>query len=255
MATNRHYVITVGTAADLSGLEKDLDKALKKPRTIKVNAKDTEVKNTTKSVKDLDNALKDQDSTMQGNLLTFQAANMILSKTIDIMSSMVEQVYKLNGAVTEYKKVTDLTGDSLDKYVNKLSTMGREVARTGDEMVEAATEFRKNSFSDEDSASLALVSTMYQNIADEAISAGDSASFLIAMMKAFNVEAKDATSIIDAVNEVSNSYAVSSADIATALPKVSATLAQAGNSMSESIALLTGATELMPGNASRVARG
>ena len=133
--------------------------------------------------------------------------------------------------------------------------MGREVAKTGDEMVEAATEFRKNSFSDEDSASLALVSTMYQNIADEAISAGDSASFLIAMMKAFNVEAKDATSIIDATNEVANNFAVSSADIATALPKVSATLAQAGNSMSESIALLTGATELMPGNASRVARG
>lgn len=255
MATNRHYVITVGTAADLSGLEKDLDKALKKPRTIKVNAKDTEVKNTTKSVKDLDNALKDQDSTMQGNLLTFQAANMILSKTIDIMSSMVEQVYKLNGAVTEYKKVTDLTGDSLDRYVSKLSTMGREVARTGDEMVEAATEFRKNSFSDEDSASLALVSTMYQNIADEAISAGDSASFLIAMMKAFNVEAKDATSIIDATNEVANNFAVSSADIATALPKVSATLAQAGNNMSESMGLLVGATELMPGNASRVARG
>ena len=91
--------------------------------------------------------------------------------------------------------------------------MGGQVARTGSEMVEAATEFKKNSFSDEDSASLALVSTMYQNIADEAISAGDSASFLIAMMKAFNVEAKDATGIIDAVNEVSNNFAVSSSDI------------------------------------------
>lgn len=117
--------------------------------------------------------------------------------------------------------------------------MGGEVARTGTEMVEAATEFRKNSFSDEDSASLALISTMYQNVADEAISAGDSASFLIAMMKAFNIEAKDATSIIDSVNSVSNAFAVSSSDLALAIPKVSATLAAMGNSMEQSIGLMT----------------
>lgn len=122
-------------------------------------------------------------------------------------------------------------------------------------MVEAATEFRKNSFSDEDSAILAKVAVTYQNVSDEAISAADSSSFLIAMMKAFNVEAENAVGIIDAVNETANKFAVSSGDIATALPKVSATLAQAGNTMSESIGLLVGATELMPGNASRVARG
>ena len=213
MATNRNYGVTLGAYLDTTEYDKKMKELESKKHNVNLTADSKSVKDSTKNVKDLDNALKNQDNTMQNNLLTFQAANMILSKTIDIMSSMVEQVYKLNGAVTEYKKVTDLTGDSLDKYVSKLSTMGREVARTGDEMVEAATEFRKNSFSDEDSASLALVSTMYQNIADEAISAGDSASFLIAMMKAFNVEAKDATSIIDAVNEVSNNFAVSSSDI------------------------------------------
>lgn len=69
-------------------------------------------------------------------------------------------------------------------------------------MTEAATEFRKNSFSDEDSANLALISTMYQNVADDAISASDSASFIIAMMKAFNVEASESVRIIDAINEV-----------------------------------------------------
>lgn len=40
---------------------------------------------------------------------------------------------------------------------------------------------------------------MYQNIADEEISAGDSASFIIAQMKAFNIEAQDSVHIIDAV--------------------------------------------------------
>lgn len=67
-------------------------------------------------------------------------------------------------------------------------------------------EFRKNGFNDEDSAQLARVSSMFQNVADEQISAGDSASFLISQLIAFNQTSGDveanATHIVDAVNEV-----------------------------------------------------
>lgn len=41
---------------------------------------------------------------------------------------------------------------------------------------------------------------MYQNVSDEAISAGDSASFIIAQMTAFGIEAENASHIIDAVD-------------------------------------------------------
>ena len=50
-------------------------------------------------------------------------------------------------------------------------------------------------------------------MADEEISAADSASFIIAQMKAFNIEAENAEHILDAVNEVSNNFAVSSSDL------------------------------------------
>ena len=68
-------------------------------------------------------------------------------------------------------------------------------------MVASATEFRKNSFNDEDSAMLAKVANMYINVADEAISASDSASLIISQMKAFGIEANNAMRIIDAINE------------------------------------------------------
>lgn len=63
-------------------------------------------------------------------------------------------------------------------------------------------EFRKNGFNDDDAATLGLVATQFQNIADEAISAGDSASFIISQLIAFNQEAEDATHIIDAVDSL-----------------------------------------------------
>ena len=115
-------------------------------------------------------------------------------------------------------------------------------------------EFRKSGFSDEDSANLALVATMYQNVADESISAADSAGFIIAQMKAFNIEAENATHIIDAVNEISNNYAVSSSDLANNLGKVSSALAVGGNSFEEVLGMMTAITEITR-NSSTAARG
>lgn len=120
-------------------------------------------------------------------------------------------------------------------------------------MVEAATEFRKNGFNDEDSAILATVATKFSNVADEAISAGESASFIISQMIAFGIEAENAESIIDKVNETANSFSVSSGNLATALGIVASTSAAMGNSLDETLGIVTAITE-QTRNASKSAR-
>lgn len=121
-------------------------------------------------------------------------------------------------------------------------------------MVEAATSFKKSGYSEEDSAELARVASLYQNIADEQLTAGDSADFIISQMKAFNIEANDAESIINKVNEVSNNYAVSSTDLARGLQLVSAALSIGGNNLDEVLGLMTGGVEITR-NATKMARG
>ena len=115
-------------------------------------------------------------------------------------------------------------------------------------------EFRKNGFNDEDAAQLGLVATMYQNVADEAISAGDAASFIISQMVAFDIPAENAQHIIDAVNEVSNAFSVSSADIAGSLGNMSAVMSQTGATFEEALGMLTAITEVTR-NASKASRG
>lgn len=121
-------------------------------------------------------------------------------------------------------------------------------------MVDAATEFKKSGFTESESADLALVAQMYRNIADEEISAGESANFLVSQMKAFNLTAADSQHIIDAVNNVSNNMAVSSADLATNIGKASAALAVGNNTYEESLALMTGIVEITR-NGAKAARG
>ena len=85
---------------------------------------------------------------------------------------------------------------------------------------------------------------MYQNVADDAISAGESANFIISQMKAFGLEAEDATHIIDALNEVSNTQAVSSADLANNLGKASAAMALGNNTYEQALSMMTAITEI-----------
>ena len=120
-------------------------------------------------------------------------------------------------------------------------------------MVEAATEFRKNGFNDSDAATLAKTATVFQNVSDEAISAGESASFIISQMIAFGIEAKDAQSIIDKVNETANKFSVSSGDLSKALGIVASTSSAMGNSIDQTLGVVTAITE-QTRNASKSAR-
>ena len=105
-------------------------------------------------------------------------------------------------------------------------------------MVEAATNFRKNGFNDEDSATLAVVASKFQNVADETISAGESADFIISQLIAFGIEAENAERIIDSINEVSNNFSVSSGDLSKALGVVASTSGAMGNSMEETLGII-----------------
>ena len=81
---------------------------------------------------DVDSGSIDQAAKSAENLgLTFKEANLIMSKSLDIITSMVDEVYALDSSLTEFKKVSDLSGASLDNYTNKLSEIGKTVARTG----------------------------------------------------------------------------------------------------------------------------
>lgn len=121
-------------------------------------------------------------------------------------------------------------------------------------MVDAATSFKKSGFSDEDAKQLAVIAQMYTNVADETLSAGESADFIVSQLKAFNLEATKAEHIIDAVNNVSNNMAVSSADLATNIGHASAAMAVGGNTYEETLAIMAGMVEITQ-NGAKAARG
>ena len=63
-------------------------------------------------------------------------------------------------------------------------------------------------------------------------------------MKAYNIKANNAQSIIDSLNILGNNYATSSADLGEGLSNSASSLAVSGNDINQSLAMLTGMAEI-----------
>lgn len=122
-------------------------------------------------------------------------------------------------------------------------------------MVSAASMFRKSGFNDQDSAILASVAAQFQNVADTAISAEDAAGSIVSQIRAFGEDAGFAQKVVDAYNEVANSFSVGTNDLSKAMEVASAGLATYNNSFEEILGLVTAGSEVMVGRSAQVARG
>lgn len=72
----------------------------------------------------------------------------------------------------------------------------------------------------------------------------ESTNSIISTMKAFGIESSDTMSIIDKFNEVGNNFAITSAGIGEALQRSASALHEAGNTIDESVALVTAANSV-----------
>ena len=141
MATTkgRNYSILVGIKLDTSDVQKQLDAIKGREIKVKVSVEgNEELKETAETMgqlpkrsKTVKDSIKDQADEVEKLGLTYQQANAIMSKSVEIIGSMVDSVFSLDDALTSFKKVSDLSGQSLDNYVEKLTQMGLEVGRTG----------------------------------------------------------------------------------------------------------------------------
>ena len=73
----------------------------------------------------------------------------------------------------------------------------------------------------------------------------ESTESIISTMKAFGIESSDTMGIIDRFNEVGNNFAITSAGIGEAMQRSASALYEAGNTIDESIGLITAANSVI----------
>ena len=125
MASN--YSIIVDAELDLKKIKEQLKEVASNGVDLKVHG----AAQGKKEIDDVTNSTRQLNEAGQDLELTFNVAHEVFSKFLSVVKDMTGQVYELDAAITEFKKVSDLTGSALDDYVDKLSQLGQEVGRTG----------------------------------------------------------------------------------------------------------------------------
>ena len=131
MASNTDFSILARVVLDVSDIQKQLNNAAKNIKDVSIKVNTDGVDSAKQGLSGVASSLGDVSKAADDGMLTWQQYREMLDTATDAIKNFAEQTYEVDAALTELKKVSDLQGDSLNKYVQGLTSAGKEVARTG----------------------------------------------------------------------------------------------------------------------------
>jgi TP901 family phage tail tape measure protein len=154
-------------------------------------------------------------------------------------------IVDLDTSLTELNKVADLSNSQLRAFTDNAYEAGKTLGRTGKEVIDATTEFKRAGFTMQESFDLSQKALLLTNIGDGITDVKEAAGSIIAILRGYQMEASNTAHIVDLLNEVSNKYAVDTNNLTNGLQRASGTLSQTGTSVEELTGLLTGGYEAL----------
>lgn len=153
------------------------------------------------------------------------------------LREVYNNVLELDTAVTELKKVSKMTGDEMNEYLDRTATNARELGANISDLVSSTADWKRLGYTDKDSEELARVSALMANVGDQIDNATTASSYLISTMQGFGLVADDAEHLLDCMNQIANTEPVSMNDLGIIMQKSSAAMSAAGNTYQETLSL------------------
>ena len=162
-----------------------------------------------------------------------------MSKAVAMFKSMVSNVVELDTAMTELYKVTNETKDAYAQFLSGSADTAREVGATMTDVINSTADFARLGYTLSDSEELAKAALIYKSVGDGIKDVDEASQSIISTMKAFGVEAENTMTFVDEMNYTGNNFAICTAGFGDALIRSASALSAAGNTMEQSIALIT----------------
>lgn len=156
----------------------------------------------------------------------------------------VTYVREIDSALTELKKVTDETDETYAQFLKTMSQTGAEVGATVKDLTNMAASWARLGYSIEQAGELAKSTAVLLNVS-EFTDADTASEALISTIQAYGYAAEDSMHVVDVLNEIGNNFAISSDGIATALQDSASSLMAAGNNLEQSVAMIAAANKVL----------
>lgn len=156
----------------------------------------------------------------------------------------IQYIREIDLALTELKKVTNETEQTYDKFLKTAAKTADKLGSTMQEVISSTADFSRVGYTFEQSATLAESALTLMNTS-EYTDIGSASEALISALKAYGYAAEESMHVVDIFNEIGNNYAISTNELATSLTSSASALELAGNSLEQSVALLTGGNTIL----------
>lgn len=156
----------------------------------------------------------------------------------------VTYVKEIDSALTELKKVTDETDETYAQFLKTMSQTGAEVGATVKDLTNMAANWARLGYNIQEAGELAKSTAVLLNVS-EFTDADTASEALISTMQAYGYAAEDSMHVVDVLNEIGNNFAISSDGIATALQDSASSLMAAGNNLEQSVAMIAAANKVL----------
>ncbi len=182
-----------------------------------------------------------------GKLGTYFSATMLITQGIQAMRSMYDNVVKVDTAMTELYRVTDLSSSQYttlyDNMVSSAKTYGAEL----DSLINSTASWVRLGFNTDDANRLAEITAMYQHVTD--LDESTAVENLVTAYKGYqeqllNLTGNDVTAAVEMVADIfdklGNELPVTAAQVGEGLTKCASVMESAGATIQEASGMIVG---------------
>lgn len=207
-----------------------------------VNAEFTELRKRIEAAGDAGLSFGDKFKKSWEYIKSQFSAFALIREAVNLMKEAYQNIKNIDTAMVELKKVTDESDKSYSDFLSRSGDNAKQLGRTISGLVEQTAAWAKLGFGLEEAEELAKISAVYSNVGD--LDDETAVSDLVSIQKAYAMKAEDTIQVVDELNELGNNFATDAASLGDGLSKSASALNVAGNSLEQSIAMLTGMTEI-----------
>lgn len=171
-----------------------------------------------------------------------------IMKTISAMRSGIKTVRELDTALSDLKKTTKMSVSELRNFYLSANDTAKQTGVTTQEIIKQAAAWSRLGFNTADAATkLAKYSSMFAAIS-HGMNLDSATDGLASVMQAFKIGLEDTDEVVDGImskiNIIGNTQAIDNSDIVDFLTRSSSAMAEANNTLEDTIALGTAMVEI-----------
>lgn len=227
---------------------RDLDVAMTKVEHNNIATSFKQTENSMRALNKLGASFSNQFRQAIDSFKVWVSATTVVMSAVNLIRQIPTVVNELDTALVDLRKTTTMTDAQLKEFYTDAPNIAKQMGVGTKAIIEQASAWSRLGYSSKNAATkMAKYSAMFKTISP-GMNLDDATDGLVSVMKAFNIGNENVDDVVDGImskiNIVGNTQAVDNSDIVNFLTRSSSAMAEANNTLEQTIALGTAATEI-----------